>query len=307
MTDNNPNYINFQARDDFNKARSKANISHILHAMTPEKQQLLSLEDIKQLIKPKSETYLGMKTVDISMIIGSEGRYNDFNHTFLPKKEFIRNRWESIDKAHLQSIILPPIKLYEIGGSYFVRDGNHRVSVAKLQGVMSIDAEVIRLDTEITLTPGITQQGIIQAIIKYEKNRVFSKTDLGSVIDPDKLDFTAPGRFHEILRHIQGHKYFLNEDRSEEIPFIEAGYSWYNNLFKPIVEIVREERILSRFPGRTEGDLYMWIIKHWDKLKSNNRINFTLQEAAVNFSSEYGKSYFRQLLHFLKKLLSLFK
>jgi len=304
MTDNNPNYINFQARDDFNKAKSKATISNILHAMTPEKQNLLSLENIKKLIKPKSETYLGMRTVDISLIIGSEGRYNDFNHTFLPKKEFIRNRWESIDKAHLQSIILPPIKLYEIGGSYFVRDGNHRVSVAKLQGVMSIDAEVIRLDTEITLTPGITQQGIIQAIIKYEKDRVFANTDLGSVIEPNKLNFTAPGRFHEILRHIQGHKYFLNEDRNEEIPFIEAGHSWYNNLYKPIIEIVREEHILSRFPGRTEGDLYMWIIKHWDKLKNNNRSNFSLQEAAVNFSSEYGKSYFKQILLIIKKLFT---
>ncbi len=304
IDNNNASYINYQARDDFNKARSKATISHILHAMTPEKQNLLSLEDIKQLIKPKSETYLGMKTVDISLIIGSEGRYNDFNHTFLPKKEFIRNRWESIDKAHLQSIILPPIKLYEIGGSYFVRDGNHRVSVAKMQGVMSIDAEVIRLDTEITLTPGMTQREIINAIIKYEKNRIFANTDLGAFIEPEELDFTAPGRFHEILRHIQGHKYFLNENSKDEIPFIKAGHSWYNNLYKPIIEIVREERILTRFPGRTEGDLYMWIIKHWDKLKDNNRNNFTLQEAAVNFSSKYGKSYFKQILLIIKKLFT---
>jgi len=304
IDNNNASYISYQARDDFNKARSKATISHILHAMTPEKQNLLSLEDIKQLIKPKSETYLGMKTVDISLIIGSEGRYNDFNRTFLPKKEFIRNRWESIDKAHLQSIILPPIKLYEIGGSYFVRDGNHRVSVAKIQGVMSIDAEVIRLDTEITLTPGMTQREIINAIIKYEKNRIFANTDLGTFIEPEELDFTAPGRFHEILRHIQGHKYFLNENRKDEIPFIKAGHSWYNNLYKPIIEIVREERILTRFPGRTEGDLYMWIIKHWDKLKNNNKNNFTLQEAAVNFSSKYGKSYFKQILLIIKKLFT---
>ncbi len=304
IDNNNTSYINYQARDDFNKARSKATISHILHAMTPEKQNLLSLEDIKKLIKPKSETYLGMKTVDIDLIIGSEGRYNDFNRTFLPKKEFIRNRWESIDKAHLKSVILPPIKLYEIGGSYFVRDGNHRVSVAKLQGVMSIDAEVIRLDTEITLTPGMTQHEIVKEIIKYEKKRVFSETELSLILNPEELDFTAPGRFYEILRHIQGHKYFLNEDSKDEIPFIKAGQSWYNNLYKPIIEIVREERILSRFPGRTEGDLYMWIIKHWDKLKNNNKNNFTLQEAAVSFSSKYGKSYFKQVVLIIKKFFT---
>ena len=118
-SDNSHN-INFQAREDFNKARSKASISRILNALTPEKQDLLSLEDIRNLIKPKSETYLGMKVVEINLIVGSEGRYNDFNRTFLPKREFIRNRWENIDKAHLKSVILPPIKLYKIGGAYFV-------------------------------------------------------------------------------------------------------------------------------------------------------------------------------------------
>ncbi|MCK5198347.1 MAG: transcriptional regulator [Spirochaetales bacterium] len=300
-SDNSHN-INFQAREDFNKARSKASISRILNALTPEKQDLLSLEDIRNLIKPKSETYLGMKVVEINLIVGSEGRYNDFNRTFLPKREFIRNRWENIDKAHLKSVILPPIKLYKIGGAYFVRDGNHRVSVAKLQGVMSIDAEVIRLDTEIPLGPELTRSEIEKAIIKYEKERVFENTELGKIINPYDIDFTATGRFYEILRHIQGHKYFLNENKTEEIPFISAGISWYKNLYKPIVSIVKEEHILGRFPGRTEGDLYMWIIKHWDELKNRNGDNFSLQDAAVNFSTKYGKSYFQQFLNLLKKI-----
>lgn len=306
MTNNNNNSIsvNFQAREDFNKARSKASISRILNTLTPEKQDLLSLEDIKGLLKPKSESYLGMKTIEIELIVGSEGRYNDFNRTFLPKREFIRSRWENVDKAHLKSIILPPIKLYEIGGAYFVRDGNHRVSVAKLQGVRSIDAEVIRLDTEIPLGPELTRSEIEKAIIRYEKDRVFSNTELSKIINKNEIDFSATGRFHEILRHIQGHKYFINEDKTEEIPFVEAGLSWYRNLYMPIVNIVRDERILGRFPGRTEGDLYMWIIKHWDELKKRNGENFTLQDAAVNFSSKYGKSYFQQFLNLLKKIFS---
>ncbi len=305
MTDsNNSNYINYQAREDFNKARSKATISNILNAMTPERQKLLALGDIRKLIKPKSETYIGMKAVDIDFIIGSEGRYNDFNRTFLPKKEFIRNRWESIDKAHLKSVILPPIKLYEIGGSYFVRDGNHRVSVAKLQGVKSIDAEVIRLDTEIPLIPGMTQTEIVKAIIIYEKNHIFLNTELKSIIKFEELTFTAPGRFYEVLRHIQGHKYFLNENSETEITFIIAGISWYKNLYIPIINIVREEHILNRFPGRTESDLYMWIIKHWDELKTRNSNNFSLQDAAASFSSEYGKSYKQQFVNFIKKLFT---
>ncbi len=299
----NSHFINYQAREDFNKARSKASISRILNALTPEKQDLLSLEDIRNLIKPKSETYLGMKVIEIKDIIGSEGRYNDFNRTFLPKREFIRNRWENVDKAHLKSIILPPIKLYEIGGAHFVRDGNHRVSVAKLKGVMSIDAEVIRLDTEISLGAELTRSEIQKAIIQYEKKRVFEQTDLGEIIKQDDLDFTATGRFYEVLRHIQGHKYFLNENKETEIAFTAAGKSWYQNLYLPIISIVRAENILTRFPGRTEGDLYMWIIKHWDELKNRNDDNFSLQEAAVNFSSQYGKSHFQRFLNLIKKII----
>lgn len=302
MDSDNSHIVNFQAREDFNKAKSKATISRILHSLTPEKQNLLSLEDIKSLIKPKSETYIGMKAVDIDRIVGSEGRYNDFNRTFLPKREFIRSRWENVDKAHLKSIILPPIKLYEIGGAYFVRDGNHRVSVAKLQGVRSIDAEVIRLDSEIPLESGLTRSEIKKALIKYEKERVFGNTELGRIINPADIDFTATGRFHEILRHIQGHKYFLNKDQETEIAFVDAGKSWYRTLYKPIVEIVRDEHILNRFPGRTEGDLYMWIIKHWDELKERHGEDFSLQNAAVSYSSRYGKSYFQQILNFLKKI-----
>ncbi len=286
MTNNT--YINQKASDDFNKAKSKATIHSILGALTPEKQRLLSLEDVKKLVKPKSETYLGMKTVPLKLIVGSEGRYKDFTKAFLPKKEFSRSRWENVDKAHLQSIILPPIKLYEIGGTYFVRDGNHRVSVAKAQGVMDIDAEVIRLDTEIKLEPGISTSELKKKVIEYEKNRVFTETGLKKIIDPDSIDFTATGRFIEMLRHIQGHKYFLNEEKDEEIPFEEAARSWYENLYLPIVRIVNEEKILSKFPGRTGGDLYLWIVKHWDELKKSYGENFSLRKAAIDFSSKYG-------------------
>ncbi len=298
----NQTYINQKASDDFNKAKSKATISGILNALTPERQRLLSLEDVKKLVKPKSETYLGMKAVPVKLIVGSEGRYKDFTKAFLPKKEFSRSRWENVDKAHLQSIILPPIKLYEIGGTYFVRDGNHRVSVAKAQGVMDIDAEVIRLDTEIKLEPGMSVSDLKKKVIQYEKERVFRETGLDKVINPESIDFTATGRFIEMLRHIQGHKYFLNEDKDEEIPFLEAAASWYENLYKPIVDIVREEKILSRFPGRTEGDMYLWIVKHWDELKKHYGNNFSLRSAAIDFSKQYGSSHTERVKKAVKKL-----
>jgi hypothetical protein len=300
--DQNNIYIQNKARDDFNRARSRATISNLLFSLTPERQRLLSLEDVKNLLRPKGESYKGIQVVPIDKIVGSEGRYNDFTKAFLPKRDFIRGRWESIDRAHLSDVTLPAVKLYEIGGVYFVRDGNHRVSVAKMQGVEAIDAEVIELDTEVTLRPGMTVSDLKNSVIEYEKKNVFSDTGLDSIIPPEEIIFSEPGRYVEMLRHIQGHKYFLNQKKSVEIPFLEAASSWYNTLYKPIVRIIEQENIMHRFPGRTVSDLYMWIIKHWDGLKRKYGNSFSLQVAARDYSDKYGKSLWEQVLNFLKKL-----
>ena len=213
-----------QARDDFNKARNRATIGKLLNYLTPERQKLLSLQDVRNLIKPRAESYKGMKAVPLDRIIGSEGRYKDFNKAFLPRYEHSRGRWQSIDRAHIADVILPPIKLYEIGGVYFVRDGNHRVSVARHQGGFAIDAEVTRLDTELKIDPHMTIEELKSAVIRYEKQRVYSKSELGKIIHPHEISFTEPGRYYELLRHIQGHKYFLNLDKETEIPL-----SWLGN------------------------------------------------------------------------------
>ena len=146
-----------QASEDFSKARGKAILSRIQNFMNPDKDKLLSFNDVKDILKPRNETYRGMQVVPLELIVGSEGRYRDFNKYFLPRSEYLRQRWERVDMARLKDIILPPIQLYEIGGVYFVRDGNHRVSVARSQGSGSIDAEVISLSSEIKIDPSMTK------------------------------------------------------------------------------------------------------------------------------------------------------
>jgi hypothetical protein len=295
-------FIDQQARDDFNKARGRATIGKILNYLTPERQQLLSLQDVKSLVKPRSESYKGMKVVPLDRIIGSEGRYNDFNKAFLPKYEYIRNRWQSIDRAHISDVILPPIKLYEIGGVYFVRDGNHRVSVARHQGGYAIDAEVTSIGTEISIDPKMNIQDLKKAVVAYEKRKVFERSELGKIINPAELDFTEPGRYYELLRHIKGHKYFINLEEEEEIPFVEAGKSWYRTLYQPIIKVIRHNKIYRRFPGRTPSDLYMWIIKHWHELKEQYGNEFPMEEAARHYASTFGRTPLQKLLDYLRRL-----
>jgi hypothetical protein len=293
--------------EDFSRARGRAILSEIQHFLNTDRDKLLSFNDVKDILKPKNEVYIGNRTVPIKMIVGSEGRYHDFNKYFLPRKEHLRHRWQKVDEAHIKDIILPPIRLYEIGGVYFVRDGNHRVSVAKTQNVEFIDAEIISLTTEINIKPSMTTDELRDALITYEKNIFYEKTKFGELTDYFDLNFSSPGRYDVIYNHILVHKYYMNENKKEEIPFSDALVSWFKNMYNPVITIIREQWLLVNFPGRTEADLYVWIIKHWDFLKKKYG-TYSLAKAAGDFSKKYGQSqgrFFRFLAMLADRLFRL--
>ncbi|MEW5817867.1 MAG: transcriptional regulator, partial [Spirochaetota bacterium] len=243
------------------------------------------------------------KVVPIARIVGSEGRYRDFNKAFLPKHDHIKLRWVNVDKAYLTDIILPPIQIYEIGGVYFVRDGNHRVSVARSQGKKYIDAEVTDLRAEIKIEPGMTKQELREAVIKYEQDKFYKETGLTDIIPREELIFSATGRYEEIRHHINGHKYFLNENIKTEIAFKKAAESWYLKVFKPIFDTITENNLVSRFPGRTRADLYVWIVKHWDELKRKYGDGVPIHKAAWDFSEKYGKGFWQRFKERFRKII----
>ncbi|MDR2807531.1 MAG: transcriptional regulator [Spirochaetaceae bacterium] len=279
-----------QSQDDFNRARMKAMLSEVQHFMNIDKDNLLSFNDVKSILNPKSEVYRGMQIVPIKLIVGSEGRYRDFNNSFLPRKDFLRSRWESVDQARLKDITLPPIQLYEIGGAYFVRDGNHRVSVAKTQGVESIDADVTTLSSEIVITPGMTVSELKERVIDYEKRIFYEKTRFGELTGDNNLDFSAPGQYDVIYNHILVHKYYINQGIPTEIAFSDALISWYRNVYNPIMQAIHQEWIELNFPGSKPGDLYVWLVKHWDFLKKQYGMHYSLICAARDFTVKYGQS-----------------
>ena len=273
----------FQAQEDFSRARNKAWINEMQNIMHPDKKRLLSLNDVKKILKPKNEVYIGLKTVPIKKIVGSEGRYNDFDNHFLPRSNELKQRWVNIDQAHLSDIVLPPIQLYELGGLYFVRDGNHRVSVAKTQGVEFIDAEVISLQSEVQLPPDVRLDTLLDAVIRYEKRVFYNETHFGDLTDYWDLDFTATGRYDVIYNHILVHKYYMNEQQHTEIDFNDALVSWYKTVYLPVIAVIDKYTLLSDFKDRTKSDIYVWIVKHWDRLKQKNGNDFSLDDAARDF------------------------
>ncbi len=288
---------------DFNKAYNKALVHEIQHLFNPEEASLISFSDIKKLLKPKNESYIGIKTIPISSIVGSEDRYNDFDKEFFPKNLHLRSRWQSIDDAHQKDIILPPISLYELGGLYFVRDGNHRVSVAKAQGIEFIDAEVVSLKTEIKLKPGLSYKKMKKQVINYEKRVFYSETNFGDITDYWCLDFSATGQYDVIYNHILTHKYYINQNKTEEISMQEAITSWFETVYLPVIKHITNRKILRRFPGRTPSDLYVWFIKYWDEIKTKFGESYSIDDTIEDFTERYGVRFFRRIKNKITKIL----
>jgi hypothetical protein len=86
---------------------------------------------------------LGLRDVEVSKIVGSVGRHEAFDRDFMPTKASRAERWMMVDRAFHRGLDLPAVRLYKVGNAYFVEDGNHRVSVARYQGVEMIEADVI--------------------------------------------------------------------------------------------------------------------------------------------------------------------
>ena len=296
--------VNITGSEDFSKARAKARMQKVLSTLQWKNTDLLSLYEVTKLIKPKIETYRGIVPIEVSKIIGSEGRYHDFTLAFFPKKDLLRQRWQSIHNAHTQSVILPPISVYKLGDSYFVRDGNHRVSVAKAEGIEFIDAEVVELDSQIRLEPGMTQRHIRKKVVDYERERFLEQYRLDNIIDMNLFYFSSPGVFPEIINHILVHKYFINQKQSEEIPFELAAKSWYDNVFLPIVVQIRRDKLLNAFPGKTEGDLYLWIVRHWDNLKHSTGKYVSIEKASKDYKRRYSEHWFARWSTWIRERMS---
>jgi hypothetical protein len=147
--------LELDARHDFNRARRRAIAARLRSLVGGGGDELLHYETVRGLVAAGDESYGGLQSIPVERIIGSEGRASDFSRGFLPRRECLRRRWQDLDMAYYRSRPTPAIKVYELGGVYFVRDGNHRVSVARAQKWAFIDAEVVRVRSHVALEPGM--------------------------------------------------------------------------------------------------------------------------------------------------------
>jgi len=244
---------------DFERARHRSNWNRVLAFFKGKPSLLLPFDLVRSQIEVRSVAYEGIREIDIESVIGSVNRYHEFDREFLPKTEISADRWSSVRRMFDSDVGFPAIKVYQVGEAFFVVDGNHRVSVARQLRMKTIEAEVVRYRTNVPIDK---KTNIADLIIKKEYSDFLKQTRLDMLRPQQNIEFTRPGRYATILEHIDKRRYFLGLELRREISYEEAVESWYDSLYRPLLEIFDQDAILKRFPRRTAADLYVWVTNH---------------------------------------------
>ena len=195
---------------------------------------------------------LGLREVYLNQIVGSVGRYQDFDRQFRLKKDRPAERLEQIKQAMRDGKTLPPVDLYRIKNGYYVLDGNHRVAAAKEFGWDRILAHIIEY---------LPSEGSLENILYREKADFERKTGLY-----DLIELTEVGKFAYLLKQIQEHRLALSQVSGRAVTPAKAARDWHRTIYRPLLKIIESSSLKQAFPERTLGDLYVYITyHHWEK------------------------------------------
>lgn len=194
----------------------------------------------------------GICSVPLEQIVGSVGRYHDFDSQFKIKDHVPPDRFISVKNAMREGKSLPPVKLYKIKDEYYVLDGNHRIAAAKELGRSDIMAKIVEF---------IPSSNTLENIIYREKSEFVEQTGLTHPIDISEV-----GQFPNLLEQVETHRASLAGREKPGATLKQAAEDWYTTIYQPMISIIQKGDLLPSFPGRTLDDLYAYISFHqWEK------------------------------------------
>jgi hypothetical protein len=277
--------IQAQSREHWNQARRRAFWQRLSNSLglTREPIGLLSFEEVQRKLRLTQSAYRGLQVVPLKQIVGSVGRYNDFTRTFLPLVESDSARWRRVAELQMESG-LPPIELYKVGDAYFVKDGNHRVSVARQFEMETIEAYVWEYETRVG---GLNVEGGVDDLIVKAEYRAFLDRTRLDISRPDQnIVFTEPGMYPALELEIELYRENLRLIDGESRGYQDAATTWYDMVYSLGIDVIRESGALESFPGRTEADLYLWVARHRKELSERYGTSVSLRDAVTMIAEE---------------------
>jgi len=254
-----------EGKSRFNSARARAFWKEMINFIRGKPMELLSFDDIRSRLRLREESYKGLQDIPVDKIVGSVGRYREFTRDFLPKNAGLQERWSRVYAQANSLTGLPPIEVYKVNDLYFVRDGNHRVSVARQIGAKTIQAHVTELPTSIDLRPDMSPSEIedAAAYAAFLEETGLIKTRHHH----QSMQLSERSRYSDLLGHIFLYQALLSHERNQEIDLPSAAAHWYDNAYRPAITLIRKYEMTDILGGRTEADLYLWLVDHLRDLR----------------------------------------
>jgi len=190
----------------------------------------------------------GIRTVPLKRIVGSVGRYQDFDSQFRFKANVPPERLQWIKNAMREGRSLGPVKLFEIKDEFYVLDGNHRIAAANELGHDEILAHIVEF---------VPSKDTLQNVLYRERAEFSDRTQL-----PVEINLTEVSQYANLLDQISEHQQYIKETEGHEVSFKDAAFDWYKTIYRPLCTIIQRGRLIDSFPGRSIADLYAYITLH---------------------------------------------
>jgi hypothetical protein len=256
------------AQDDFSRARRAQLLAELARRLRREPDDvglILPFDEVVAALGLVSEVELGLQSIPLDAVVGTVDRTHDFDRGFRPTTPRVRGRWQRIAAAQRRGEAMPPISVYQVGDLYFVRDGHHRVSVAKSLGREDIDAYVTRVRTRVG-----TDGGLELADLPLKSHeRLFQERVPLDPAQHERVRLSDPWDWGTLAENVEAWGFRAMQERREYMDRDEVARLWFEEDFAPVVETLREAGFI-RAP-ETEGDAYRRVVgKRYELLRTHD-------------------------------------
>src|SRR5204862_6769806 len=225
------------AQSDFARARRARVLSDIARRLRREPGDvglILPFEEVVDALGRTGQVDRGLQIVPLDQIVGTVDRAVDFDRSFRPTTGRLRSRWERIAAAQRRGEALPPISLYKVGDLYFVRDGHHRVSVAKSLGRQDIDAYVVEVTTRLQLGRDLR---VGDLPLKGHERLFRERVPLGRE-ERARVRLTDPWDFATLAEAVEAWGFRAMQDRGSYMDRREVAHVWFESEYLPVTEML---------------------------------------------------------------------
>jgi hypothetical protein len=244
------------AQSDFARARRARVLSDIARRLRREPGdvgQILPFEEVVDALGRVGQVDRGLQVVPLDAIVGTVDRAADFDRGFRPTTTRLRSRWERIAAAQRRGEPLPPVSLFLVGELYFVRDGHHRVSVAKSLGRPDIDAYVTEVQTRLRLGRDLR----VSELPLKDHERLFRERVPLDAERRAAIKLSDPWDFGMLAEMVEAWGFRMMQERGHFADRAEVARRWYEDEYVPVSEMLRTGGLIER--GETDAEAYMRV------------------------------------------------